>query len=49
MLNQIEVINQDSMLFSFLYHVSVGIERLRKIVLVLLEKVELDTHEEMQI
>ncbi|EOT24175.1 hypothetical protein C805_02387 [Eubacterium sp. 14-2] len=48
MLNQIEVINQDSMLFSFLYHVSVGIERLQKIVLVLWEKVELDTHEEFE-
>lgn len=48
MLNQIEVINQDSMLFSFLYHVSVGMERLQKIVLVLWEKVELDTHEEFE-
>lgn len=48
MLNQIEVINQDSMLFSFLYHVSIGIERLQKIVLVLWEKVELDTHEEFE-
>ena len=48
MLNQMEVINQDSMLFSFLYHVSVVIERLQKIVLVLWEKVELDTHEEFE-
>lgn len=48
MLNQIDVIDQDSMLFSFLYHVSVGIERLQKIVLVLWEKVELDTYEEFE-
>ena len=48
MLNQMDMINQDSMLFSFLYHVSVGIERLQKIVLVLWEKVELDMHEEFE-
>ncbi len=47
-LNQMEVINQDSMLFSFLYHVSVGLERLQKIVVVLWKKVELDTHDEFE-
>lgn len=47
-LNQMDVINQDSMLFSFLYHVSVGVERLQKIVLVLFEKVELDRRDEYE-
>lgn len=46
--NQMEVIDQDSMLFSFLYHVSVGIERLQKIVLVLSEEVSTDNHEEFE-
>ena len=46
--NQMEVIDQDSMLFSFLYHVSVGIERLQKIVLVLSEEVTMDNHEEFE-
>jgi hypothetical protein len=41
-------IDQNSMLFSFLYHVSVGIERLQKIVLVLSEEVSTDNHEEFE-
>lgn len=43
--NQLEVIDQDSMLFSFLYHVSVGLERMQKIILVLSEKLTRDNHE----
>jgi len=47
-LNQMDVINQDSMLFSFLYHVSVGLERLQKIVLVLFEDFNLENYEEFE-
>ena len=46
--NQLEVIDQDSMLFSFLYHVSVGLERLQKIILVLFEKFTIINHEEFE-
>jgi len=46
--NQLDSIDQDSMLFSFLYHVSVGFERLQKIILVLSEKFTMDNHEEFE-
>lgn len=47
-LNQMDVIDQDSMLFSFLYHVSVGLERLQKIVIVLFENPTFENHEEYE-
>jgi len=47
-LNQMDVINQDSLLFSFLYHVSVGLERLQKIVIVLYENFTLENYEEFE-
>ena len=47
-LNQMNSIEQDAMLFSFLYHVSVGIERIQKIVLVLFEEVTLSNYEEFE-
>lgn len=46
--NQLEVIDQDSMLFSFLYHVSVGLERLQKIILVLFEEFTIESQEEFE-
>lgn len=47
-LNQMDVIDQNSMLFSFLYHVSVGFERLQKIIIVLFEEFTLDNYEEFE-
>lgn len=41
-LNQMKSLRQDAQLFSFLYHVSVGIERLQKIVVVLFEDFNLE-------
>jgi len=46
--NQLEVMDQDSMLFSFLYHISVGLERLQKIILVLFEKFNMHNHVEFE-
>lgn len=47
-LNQMDVITQDSMLFSFLYHVSVGLERLQKIVVVLFENFNFENYEKFE-
>ena len=47
-LNQMRSISIGSPVFSFLYHVSVGIERLQKIVLVLAEDITLDNYEEFE-
>lgn len=47
-LNQMDVIDQDSMLFSFLYHISVGIERMQKIIITLFENVTLENYEEFE-
>jgi len=47
-LNQMDAIDQDSMLFSFLYHVSVGLERLQKIVIVLFENPTFENHKEFE-
>ena len=47
-LNQMDVINDGSMLFSFLYHVSVGLERLQKIIIVLFEEFTLDNYVEFE-
>lgn len=47
-LNQMNSTEQEAMLFSFLYHISVGIERLQKIVLVLFEEVTVDNYEEFE-
>lgn len=44
--NQMDTISSDSRLFSFLYYISVGIERLEKIILVLTEKLSQDAYEE---
>ena len=46
--NQINSVEQEAMLFSFLYHISVGIERVQKIVLVLFEEVTTDNYEEFE-
>lgn len=43
-LNQMNSIDQVSLLFSFLYHVSVGIERLQKIILVLFDNFDLESY-----
>ena len=47
-LNQMDSIDQTSLLFSFLYHVSVGLERLQKIILVLFEDLNLDNYKEFE-
>lgn len=47
-LNQIHTIEEHATLFSFLYHISVGIERLQKIVVVLYENVNNENHEEFE-
>ena len=44
-LNQMNSVDDVAMLFSFLYHVSVGIERIQKIVLVLSEQVNSENYE----
>lgn len=41
-------IEQDALLFSFLYHVSVGLERLQKIVLTLFENITLENCEKFE-
>lgn len=43
-LNEMSCIEESSSLFSFLYHISVGIERLQKIILVLCEKITVDSY-----
>lgn len=47
-LNQMSSVDEKAGLFSFLYHIAVGIERLQKIVVVLFETVEMDNHEEFE-
>ena len=47
-LNEISCIEESASLFSFLYHVSVGIERLQKIILVLCENITIDDYEKFE-
>lgn len=47
-LNQMKVVNESALLFSFMYHTAVGIERLQKIVIVLFETIDLDDCEEFE-
>lgn len=47
-LNRIEVFSIESEIFYFLYNVSVGIERLQKVLLVLLEKIDSTNIEEFE-
>lgn len=47
-LNQMNSVDDVAMLFSFLYHVSVGIERIQKIVLVLSEQVNSENYEQFE-
>lgn len=47
-LKQIASIQEDACLFSFFYHVSVGIERLQKIIIVLSEKFDLDKFKQFE-
>lgn len=47
-LNEMACIEEGAALFSFLYHASVGIERLQKIVLVLCENITADRYEEFE-
>lgn len=47
-LNQMKGIEQDALLFSFLYHVSVGLERLQKIILALFENVTMENCEDFE-
>lgn len=47
-LNEMSCIEESASLFSFLYHISVGIERLQKIILVLCEKITLDNYEKFE-
>ena len=47
-LNEMSCIEESASLFSFLYHVSVGIERLQKIIVVLCENITVDDYEEFE-
>jgi hypothetical protein len=47
-LNQMKAVNEETNLFSFLYHTAVGIERLQKIILVLFEPVDVENHKEFE-
>ena len=47
-LNRIDVFSIESEIFYFLYNVSVGIERLQKVLLVLLEKIDSTNIEEFE-
>lgn len=47
-LNQMKSISVGACIFSFLYHVSVGIERLQKIILVLFEDITLENYEDFE-
>ena len=47
-LSQMVSIDQIAPLFSFLYHLSVGIERIQKIIIVLYEDLSIDNHLEME-
>lgn len=47
-LNQMYSIEETALLFSFLYHISVGIERMQKIIIVLFEDVPAEKQEEFE-
>lgn len=47
-LNQMATIDQSALLFSFLYHISVGLERLQKIVIVLFEDINLENYKKFE-
>lgn len=47
-LDQINYTREDASIFSFFYHISVGIERLQKIIIVLSEKLNRDTYEQFE-
>lgn len=47
-LNQMKAVNEETSLFSFLYHTAVGIERLQKIILVLFEPIDVEKHKEFE-
>lgn len=47
-LNQTTSISEGATIFSFLYHISVGIERLQKILIVLFEEINSKNHEEFE-
>ena len=47
-LNQMDVISDGAAIFSFLYHTAVGVERLQKILVVLLEDITLDNYKEFE-
>lgn len=47
-LNEMSCIEESASLFSFLYHIAVGIERLQKIILVLCEKITVDNYENFE-
>lgn len=47
-LNEMSCIEESASLFSFLYHISVGIERLQKIIVVLCENITMDDYEEFE-
>lgn len=47
-LNQMNVVSDGAAIFSFLYHTAVGVERLQKILVVLLEDITLDNYKEFE-
>lgn len=47
-LNQMKSISSGASIFSFLYHVSVGIERLQKIIIVLFEDITLENYKDFE-
>lgn len=47
-LNQMHSIEETALLFSFLYHISVGIERMQKIIIVLFEDIPKEQQEEFE-
>ena len=47
-LNQMDVVSDGAAIFSFLYHTAVGVERLQKILVVLLEDITLDNYKEFE-
>lgn len=47
-LNQMNTVNEEAQLFSFFYHIAVGIERLQKIIIVLFEDINWEEKEEFE-
>ena len=47
-LNQMNTVNEETQLFSFLYHTAVGIERLQKIIIVLFENINWEEKEDFE-